>query len=65
MNVATLGEGDDLVELSANLGAAHAEDRAVQKDVLAAGQLGMKAGADLEQRADAPAESSALPAVGR
>ena len=38
---------------------AHAEDRAVQKNVLAAGQLGMKSGADLEQRADA-AEQFAL-----
>ena len=33
--------------------AAHAEDRAVEEDVLAAGQLGVEPGADLEQRADA------------
>ena len=45
-----LGERDDLVELAVDLGPAHAEDRAVEVDVLAAGQLGMKAGADLEQR---------------
>ena len=42
--------------LRCDLRALHAEDRAVQKDVLAAGQLGMEAGADLEQRADPPAE---------
>ena len=51
-----LGEGDDLVELAADLGAGHAEDRAVEIDVLAAGQLGMKAGADLEQARDAAAD---------
>ena len=32
-----------------DLGAAHAEDGAVEIDVLAAGQFGMKTGADLEQ----------------
>ena len=47
------GELDDLVELASDLGRAHAEDRAVEVDVLAAGELGVKAGADLEQRADA------------
>ena len=44
-----LGEGDDLVELARDLGARHAEDGAVEVDVLAAGQLGVKAGADFEQ----------------
>ena len=48
-----LGEGDDLVELGVDLGLAHAEDGAVQEHVLAAGQLGMEAGADLEERAHA------------
>src|SRR5581483_1338309 len=38
------------------LGAAHAEDRAVEVDVLAPGQLGVEPGADLEQRADASAD---------
>ena len=51
-----LGEGDDLVELARDLRAAHAENRAVQENVLAAGQLRMKPGADFEQRADAPDE---------
>ena len=48
-----LGEGDDLVELASDLGPRHAEDGAVEIDVLAAGELGMKAGADLEQARDA------------
>ena len=47
-----VGERDDLVEAAADLGAAHAEDRAVEEDVLAPGQLRVEAGADLEQRAD-------------
>src|SRR5487761_2020143 len=40
-------ERDDLVELAADLPAAHPQDRAVQINVLASGQFGMKAGADL------------------
>ena len=51
-----LGERDDLVELPADFRLAHAEDRAVQKDVLPAGQLGVKTGADLEQARHAPAQ---------
>src|SRR6516164_33143 len=47
-----LGEGDDLVEFSADLGAAHTEDRAVKVDILAAGQFGVKPGANLEQARD-------------
>ena len=47
-----LGEGDDLVDLAADLASGHAEDGAVQVDVLESGQFGMEAGADLEQRAD-------------
>ena len=52
-----LGERDDLVELARDLGALHAEDGAVQVDVLAPGQLRVKAGADLEQAADAAVRS--------
>ena len=55
------GEGDDLVELAVDLGALHAEDRAVEIDVLAAGELGMEAGADLEQRADAAVDVGVRP----
>jgi hypothetical protein len=51
-----LGELDDLVELARDLAARHAEDRAAQEDVLAPRQLGVEAGADLEQAADPPFE---------
>ena len=43
-------EVDNLVELAVNLVAFHAKDAAVHIDVLAAGELGMEAGADLEER---------------
>ena len=56
MNALDARELDDVVELAANLGAPHAENRAVQIDVVAAGQLGMKARADFEQRPEAAAE---------
>ena len=59
MNALDLGEVDDLVELPVDLRLAHAEDRAVQVDVLPAGQLGVEARADLEQRADAPVDLGA------
>ena len=52
-----LGEVDDGVELARDLLAAHAEDGAVEEDVLAAGQLAVKAGADFEQRADAAVDA--------
>src|SRR6266851_4704163 len=50
------GEPDDLVELLPDLRLCHPEDRAVQKDVLAAGQIGMKPSADLEQACDTAAK---------
>ena len=43
---------------------AHAEDRAVEVDVLPPGQLGVEAGADLQQAADAAARASTRPSVG-
>jgi hypothetical protein len=46
-------KGDDLVELAVDLLAGHAEDGAVEVDILAAGKLGMEAGADLEKAGDA------------
>src|SRR5262252_1514625 len=46
----------DRVELARDLGAGHAHDRALQVDVLAAGEIGVKAGGDLDQRADAPVD---------
>ena len=48
-----LREGDDGVELADDLGAKHAENRAVEEDVLAARQVRMEARADLEQARDA------------
>ena len=56
-------ELDDLVELRCDLAPLHPEDRAVQVDVLAAGQLRVEAGPDLEQAADAAADRGA--ALGR
>src|SRR5467141_4831650 len=47
-----LGEGHDFVELALDFALAHAEDDAGEKRVFVAGQLGMKAGADFEERAD-------------
>ena len=47
------GEGDDFVELAGDFGFAHAEDGAGEEDVFAAGELGMEAGADFEEAADA------------
>ena len=43
------GERNDFIELTLNLEPGHAEDRAVQKDVFAAGEFGMKASAHFEE----------------
>src|SRR5206468_5994998 len=45
-------ERDDLAEASSDLCLGHSEDRPTQIDVLATGELGMKAGANLQQAAD-------------
>ena len=58
-----VGERDDFVELARLPGARMPEDGAAQEDVLAAGQLGVKARADLEQRTDTAAHLH--PALGR
>ena len=55
------GELDDGVEVARDLLALHPQDGAVQEDVLASGELGMKARADLEQAADAPPDLRAPP----
>src|SRR2546429_7581260 len=44
-----LSEGYNLIELSLNLSAGHSQYRSVQKDVFAAGKLGMKTSADFQQ----------------
>ena len=51
------GECDDLVELSSDVASVHSEDRAVEVDVLPAGQLGVETGPHLQQGADSPASS--------
>src|SRR5262249_34312337 len=53
------GEIDDLVELLANFGTAHSEDRAVEEDVLAAGELGVETGADFQEAGDAAVDFDA------
>src|SRR6476659_1524544 len=58
-----LGEGYYLVELLGDLRARHAQDCAVQINILPAGQFRMKTGADFEQRADATVEFD--PSCGR
>ena len=46
-------EGDDLVEALPDLRPLHAQDGAVEVDILAPGEVGMEAGADLEHAGDA------------
>ena len=62
--VLELRERDDLVEALADVRALQAEDRAVEVDVLAAGEVGMEAGAELEQRADPCRRRRRGPAIG-
>ena len=47
------GERNDLVELPQDLATGHAENRAIDEDVLAAGQFRVKTGPDLQQTAHA------------
>ena len=54
-----LRERDDLVHHLAHPRTRQAVDRAVEVDVLAAGEVRMEAGAELEQRRDAPARLDA------
>src|SRR2546427_5750249 len=51
-----LGKSNDLVELSFNFAAPHAENGAAQVNVFAARQLGMKSGSNFKQAPDAPKE---------
>ena len=61
--VLELGERDDLVEPAPDLGPREALDRAVQEDVLAAREVRVEPGAELEQGAD-PTRRLHAPAVG-
>src|SRR5207237_8280898 len=54
---AQLREGHNLVEVARDFRVLHAEDRTVQVNILASGQLAVKAGSDLEQTSDAAIES--------
>ena len=51
-----LGKVDDLIEFALDLRALHAQDGAVEIDVLAPGQLGVEAGAHFQQRANPPVD---------
>ncbi len=51
-----LGKSHDLVEFGVDFGALHPKNRPIEIDVLPAGQLGMKAGADLQQGAHSPGD---------
>ena len=55
--LAQLGEVDDLVEALLDLALRQAEHDAVDEDVLAAGDLGVKAGAELDERRDAAVDA--------
>src|SRR5207237_7767573 len=47
-----LGEADDLVEVAGDFRPLHAADRAAEVNVLASGELAVKADGDLQERAD-------------
>src|SRR5215210_3460363 len=49
---ADLGEFHDRIELALDLLSLHAQNRAVQIDILTARQLGVKSGTDFQQRAN-------------
>ena len=55
---------DDVVELRVGLLAAEAEDRGVEVDVLAAGEVGVEARAELEQRGERDRAARTVPEVG-
>lgn len=48
------GKGDDLIQFADDFGFVHAQDGAVEEDVFAPGEFGVKAGADFEQAGNAP-----------
>ena len=59
------GEFDDLRKPALDLSALHPEDRAVEEDVLAPGELRVEPGSDLEQAAHAAADDRATRSRGR
>jgi len=52
------GKINDLVKLAEHFGAGHAEDRTVEKYILAAAELGMKTGAHFKETGDPAAKDS-------
>ena len=56
MKLLELAELDDLVESAVDLALPQAVDRRAQVDVVAAGEVVVEAGPELEQRADAAAD---------
>src|SRR5690606_35379345 len=57
------GESDDFVEFPPYLVPCHSQHSAAQENILAPRQLGMEAGANLQQTAD-PAAQTGLPTAG-
>src|SRR4029079_485341 len=49
-----LGECDDLIEFPFDLRARHPKDSPIEIDILAAGKLGVEAGANFQEARDAP-----------
>ena len=58
-----LGKGHDLIELPPNLRPVHAKNRAVEEDILARGQLGVKSSPDFQQAGHASSQTH--PALAR
>src|SRR5262249_17244480 len=63
--VADLTELDNGWDLSRHFAIRHAQDRAVEKNILAAGQIGVEPGTHLDQRRQTSAQSNAAFAGGR
>src|SRR5262249_34943909 len=53
------GEGHDLVKFLSNFALRHPKDGAIEEDILAPGQLRVKASADLQEARDPPAQQNA------
>src|SRR3990172_8382083 len=62
--VPQLGEADHLVEAAADLLAGHPQDRSVEEYVLAAGEVGMEAGAQLDEGGNATLDADIAVAGG-
>ena len=63
--VSDLGKLDDLVHLGVDLGAGHAQNGAIEVDILAARHLGVETGADLQHRGHAAVQVNIAGGRGR